>query len=63
MNFDQIIIRSSPFIRCIMTSSQLAQSLGLTKISINHQLSEYLSSFLFEECPIENLEINKKGVK
>jgi broad specificity phosphatase PhoE len=30
LKFDEIKIKSSPFVRCIMTSSQLAQSLGIS---------------------------------
>lgn len=32
MKFDQVVIKTSPFIRTIMTATQIAKELGISKI-------------------------------
>ena len=39
-NFDEIIIESSPFVRCIQTASQISSKLGINKLTINWTASE-----------------------
>ena len=56
MTFDRINIETSPFIRCLMTSSQIAKALGVSEITINHQASEILSSYCFDSDPMQNIE-------
>jgi broad specificity phosphatase PhoE len=51
MKFDKIIIKCSPFIRTIMTASQVAKQLGIKELLIDSSMGEYLSELIFEENP------------
>jgi len=44
MNFDQIIIECSPFLRCIQTASLIAEKLKVKKVEINWLISEHLGN-------------------
>lgn len=62
MNFDEIIIECSPFLRCIQTASKIAEKLKVKKVEINWQISEHLGNIQFpNEDPVPRLTINKYG--
>lgn len=49
MKFDKVIISSSPFIRCMMTASQIAKALGVTRVEICAYASEANHPRLFKK--------------
>ena len=59
----KLIIRSSPFIRCIMTACAIAKQLGkgnkYPTVEIDGFNAEVLSSYMFDSSPIPDLEIYK----
>jgi len=61
MTFTKIIIKSSPFLRCIMTASGIAQDLfedtQNVQIKIDSHLAELLDDKMYKENPIPKLEI------
>ena len=57
MSFDQIIVRSSPFIRTVMTASNIAEQLGVKSVQIDSHLGEHLDEMMFPTNPIPVLEI------
>lgn len=58
--YDEIIIESSPFLRTMMTASQIAKGLGMNKIKVNYLFSELLASYLFEYDPLPHAAIRTK---
>ena len=42
MNFDKIIIESSPFLRCMQTASRIAEQLRVKKVEVNWLITEHL---------------------
>ncbi len=64
MNFDQIIIECSPFLRCIQTASLIAEKLKVKKVEINWLISEHLGNIQFPRSdPIPRLAISKYGIE
>ena len=54
LKFDKIVIETSPFIRTMMTASQIARELGVSTITINFQASEVLTEY---DCdPMDKIE-------
>eukprot|EP00347_Sterkiella_histriomuscorum_P009198 403342150 len=59
-NFEEILIESSPFLRVIMTSANIARQIGINHIPINYDYREYLESSSYNhQNPIPRLLINK----
>jgi broad specificity phosphatase PhoE len=42
MNFDEIYIESSPFLRCLQTASRIAEKLRVKKVEVNWLITEHL---------------------
>ena len=63
MDFDQIIIETSPFVRTMMTASAIALELGISKIETDYTLCESLQKWMFPECPISKLEIENMDLE
>ena len=59
MDFDKIVIKSSPFIRCIMTAATIANQLDQAIVEIEPLASEILLATMYESNPIPLLEISK----
>lgn len=59
IGFDQIVIETSPFMRCIQTACLIAEKLGVKEIKINYLSSEIQTKNHFDECPIKILEFSK----
>lgn len=55
----EIIIESSPFIRCLQTASLIAKELGKTQVKVNFLVCELLGNFLFEINPFPLLCLYK----
>eukprot|EP00347_Sterkiella_histriomuscorum_P017257 403350086 len=58
--FEEIIFESSPFLRCLQTSSGIAKELDISEIKVNFAYREYLGKYIFEGNPIGNLFIDVK---
>ena len=56
LKFDKVVIECSPFIRTMMTASQIAKVLDIKDITINWQACEYLHKMLFWKCPLKDIE-------
>ena len=46
--FDEIKLDVSPFLRTMMTASQIAKALGHSKIQINHYFCEWMEKMFFD---------------
>jgi hypothetical protein len=55
LTFSKVIIECSPFVRCKMTSAQIALHLGVENVQINYLASELLCSALFDHDPVANI--------
>ena len=51
MEFDEIIIRSSPFVKSLTTAGLIAKELGVSKIEIDSVLVETQYDFIFSQNP------------
>ena len=64
MNFDEIYIESSPFLRCLQTASRIAEKLRVKKVEVNWLITEHLGDIQFPEAdPVPGLTLNKYGVE
>ena len=54
---DAIILNSSPFKRCLSTSSMIGRELNISKITVDYDYCEWLSSMLYAENPIPHLAL------
>ena len=56
-----MIIETSPFLRCLMTSAWIAKELGVNKVHVRYTLVEILSPQLADvhENPMPFLEFTK----
>ncbi|CDW81880.1 UNKNOWN [Stylonychia lemnae] len=59
--FDQIIIESSPFLRCLQTAQGIASQIDICDIKVNLGYREWLSQQLFEYNPMGHLFIDQKS--
>ena len=59
MQLDQIIIESSPFLRCLQTSSRIAKANDIASINVNYLMVEdaYCAQAEDGGNPIESLDI------
>ena len=53
----EVEIKSSPFLRCLMTASCIARKLGQKEIHIDPDWHEFLDRHSYESCPLKLLEI------
>ena len=60
---DQILVKTSPFLRCIMTAIGICKGLEITpKLKIDSSISEFLSGGIFEAGdPMDKLVVRDKG--
>ena len=64
MKFTRIIVETSPFVRCLMTSAQIAKALGIPSAGINYRFCEWLTDWLYRTGnPIPKLEFKNKALK
>ena len=49
IKFDEVIVESSPFLRCLQTASRVAQVLDVPSIHINYRVSESLYDTCFDD--------------
>ncbi|CDW83035.1 UNKNOWN [Stylonychia lemnae] len=56
--FDQVIIESSPFLRCLQTASCIAQQIDIKEIKVNFGFREWVPSYI--ENPLGLLYIDLK---
>lgn len=57
MHFDEIIIRTSPFVKNLTTAGLIAKELGVSKIEVDSVLVETQFNFLFSQNPFKKLEL------
>ena len=61
IKFDEVIIETSPFLRCLQTASCIASVLSIPKIHVNYRISESLYDTAFDDCNIfDELEVKTK---
>ena len=48
MQFGQIVVKTSPFLRTVMTASHIAAELGTNKVVVDSMVSEFMSNKMFE---------------
>lgn len=54
---ESIVVKSSPFLRTLLTATRIAEVLGVSTVHIDFSLSEFLSKKAFKESPLETLEV------
>lgn len=54
--FDHIIIDCSPFLRCMMTASFIAEYLDVPEVTVNYKSIEMLRLKYFDSNPVTKLE-------
>ena len=60
MNLNEIVIESSPFLRCLMTASWIAREVGVKQVNVKYTLVETLSVIAgLHEDPMPHLEFIK----
>ena len=52
VKFDEVIVESSPFLRCLQTASRVARVLEVPNIHINYRVSESLYDTCFDDDQI-----------
>ena len=59
IDLHKILIKCSPFSRCLMTASCIAEKLGVKIIQIDSTLHEFLGEQMFEGNPFPDLQLYK----
>ena len=60
-DFEEVIIKTSPFIRCVQTAANIASELDKDIFTVDWGFSEFLGEYLFDEDPIPKLEVQDSG--
>ena len=59
-SFDEILVKCSPFVRCMATTARICKQINIESVSIDYNYCEWLADFLYSDNPVPHLSIRNK---
>ena len=60
-SFDQVLVKTSPFVRCLATCARICKEIGVEQVKVDYNFCELMSEYLYTKNPVPHIELRKKN--